>query len=172
VRRWSATLACPADGSDPAASRPPDASILAAAAAAGYPTVVGYDVDPRDYQDPGRDAVRSRVASGLRFEDDYSSPFMLMAYRVRPERRERIPAVTHADGTGRLQTVTRAVNPRFYDLIAAFGRLTGVPLLLNTSFNENEPIVCQPGEAVDCFLRTEMDVLVLGDWVVDRGTAR
>jgi carbamoyltransferase len=104
------------------------------------------------------------------FTDDHPSPFMLMAYPVRPERRSAIPAVTHADGTGRLQTVTREQNPRYYDLISAFGRRTGVPVLLNTSFNENEPIVVTAAEAVDCFMRTQMDVLVLGDRVVDRGT--
>ncbi|MBA3652989.1 MAG: carbamoyltransferase [Actinobacteria bacterium] len=104
------------------------------------------------------------------FSDDNPSPFMLMAYPVRPERQHQIPAVTHADGTGRVQTVTRKQNARYYDLIAAFGRQTGVPVLLNTSFNENEPIVVTAAEAVDCFMRTRMDVLVLGDRVVDRGT--
>jgi carbamoyltransferase len=104
------------------------------------------------------------------FTEDRPSPFMLMAYPVRPERRDTIPAVTHADGTGRVQTVTREENARYYDLIAAFGRLTGVPVLLNTSFNENEPIVVTAAQAVDCFMRTKMDVLVLGDRVVDRGT--
>ena len=88
-----------------------------------------------------------------------------------PERRATIPAVTHEDGTGRLQTVTRVDNPRYYDLIAGFARRTGVPVVLNTSFNENEPIVCRPEEAVECFVRTDMDVLVLGDRVVDRGTS-
>jgi carbamoyltransferase len=76
--------------------------------------------------------------------------------------------VTHVDGTGRLQTIDRAANPRFYALIAAFARLTGVPMVLNTSFNENEPVVCRPEEALDCFLRTKMDVRVLGDHLVQR----
>lgn len=111
-------------------------------------------------------------ATGEWFEDDYPSPAMLMAYRVRPERQHLIPAVTHEDGTGRLQTVERADNERYYDLIAAFGRRTGVPVLVNTSFNDNEPIVCRPEEAVDCFMRTEMDVLVLGNLCVDRGGRR
>ena len=84
--------------------------------------------------------------------------------------RVQIPAVTHVDGTGRLQTVTRATNPRYYDLIDAFRRLTGIPMVLNTSFNENEPVVCKPSEALDCFLRTKMDVLVIGDWMLTRGT--
>jgi carbamoyltransferase len=96
------------------------------------------------------------------FEDDYPSPFMLLAYGVRRERRAEIPAPTHVDGSGRLQTVRREQNPRFYDLIKAFGDRTGVPVLLNTSFNEGEPICCTPEEAVDTFTRTRMDVLVLG----------
>ena len=73
------------------------------------------------------------------------------------------------DGSGRLQTVTRATNPRYYALIEAFHELSGVPMVLNTSFNENEPVVCKPEEALDCFLRTKMDVLVMGRWVVERG---
>jgi carbamoyltransferase len=107
-------------------------------------------------------------ATGDWFDQDQASPFMLKAYQVRSDRRDVIPAVTHADGTGRLQTVTRGTNPRYYDLIAAFGHLTGVPVVLNTSFNENEPIVMQPSEAVECFNRTKMDVLVIGNHVVDR----
>jgi len=76
--------------------------------------------------------------------------------------------VTHVDGSGRLQTVYRHTNPRYYRLIEAFGDLTDVPMVLNTSFNENEPVVCKPEEALDCFLRTKMDVLVLGDAMVRR----
>jgi carbamoyltransferase len=72
------------------------------------------------------------------------------------------------NGTGRLQTVRREQNPRFYRLIQAFQERTGVPILLNTSFNENEPVVCKPEEALACFLRTQMDMLVMGDWVVER----
>ena len=82
--------------------------------------------------------------------------------------RSEIPAVTHADGTGRLQTVSRTQNPRYWGLINAFAEQTGVPVVLNTSFNENEPVVCKPEEALDCFLRTKMDVLVLGDWMIGR----
>ena len=91
-----------------------------------------------------------------------ADPFMLQVYPVRPGKRDVLPAVTHVDGSGRLQSVSRASNPAFWDLIRAFGERTGVPVLLNTSFNENEPIVEQPAQALDCFLRTEMDVLVLG----------
>jgi carbamoyltransferase len=106
-------------------------------------------------------------ATGEWFTQDAPSPFMLMTYGVRPERRAQIPAVTHEDGTARLQTVDRVTNPRYYELIAAFARLTGVPILLNTSLNENEPIVCRPEEALACFQRTEMDVLVLHNIVLE-----
>lgn len=102
------------------------------------------------------------------FEKSHASPFMTLAYRVRPEKRDKIPAPTHVDGTGRLQTVTREANPRYWKLIRAFGDLTGVPLVLNTSFNDNEPIVCRPEEALDCFLRTKMDALVLGDLLIEK----
>ncbi len=100
------------------------------------------------------------------FEKAYPSPFMALAYAVRPEKRKEIPAPTHVDGTGRLQTVSRTVNPRYWRLIREFANLTGVPVVLNTSFNENEPIVCRPEEAIECFLRTKMDVLVLGNTIV------
>jgi carbamoyltransferase len=107
-------------------------------------------------------------ATGEWFEDDYPSPFMLLTYDVKKACLDRIPAPTHVDGTGRLQTVRRDVNPRYHALIEAFARRTGVPVLLNTSFNENEPICCSPEEAVDTFSRTRMDVLVLGNLVCDR----
>jgi carbamoyltransferase len=87
---------------------------------------------------------------------------------IRPERRSAIPAVTHVDGSGRLQTVTRTAQPRYHALIERFYARTGVPMLLNTSFNENEPIVCRPEEAIDCFLRTHMDVLALGPHLIER----
>lgn len=102
------------------------------------------------------------------FETEDEVPFMMQVYQVLPERRSEIPAVTHADGSGRLQTVQSHTNPRYWRLIDSFQELTGVPILLNTSFNENEPVVCRPEEALDCFLRTKMDVLVLGDWIVRR----
>jgi carbamoyltransferase len=93
-------------------------------------------------------------------------PFMIQVYPVRPEKREALPAVTHVDGSGRLQSVSRESNPRYWALIRAFAEQTGVPVLLNTSFNENEPIVERPGQALDCFLRTDMDVLVMGPHVL------
>jgi carbamoyltransferase len=107
-------------------------------------------------------------ATGEWFEKAHASPFMTLAYAVRAEKRALIPAPTHVDGTGRLQTVTREANPRYHALISAFRDLTGVPVVLNTSFNDNEPIVCRPEEAIDCFLRTKMDALVLGDFLVTR----
>ncbi len=100
------------------------------------------------------------------FEYDHPSPFMLHVYKIRPEKRKQLCAVNHVDDTGRLQTVTREENPLYYDLISAFHRKTGIPVILNTSFNENEPIVCTPEEAIDCFQRTRMDVLAIGPFLV------
>jgi carbamoyltransferase len=106
--------------------------------------------------------------TGEYYEHSYPSPFMLLAYKVRPEKRDEISAPTHVDGTGRLQTVSQKTNPLYWQLIDAFRQLTGVPVVLNTSFNENEPIVCTPDEAIDCFLRTHMDVLAIGSFLVER----
>lgn len=106
--------------------------------------------------------------TGDYFENSYPDPFMIKVYPVRPARRTEIPAVTHVDGTGRLQTVSRRQNRKYWELIRAFEERTGVPVVLNTSFNENEPIVNTPTEALDCFLRTRMDRLVMGHWVIER----
>lgn len=105
---------------------------------------------------------------GEYFEQTHPAPTMLMVYQIREERRSEIPAVTHVDGSGRLQTVSRAVNARYYQLISDFAELTCVPVVLNTSFNENEPIVCTPQEAIECFRKTKMDVLYLGNYAVRR----
>ncbi len=121
-----------------------------------------------------RESFRPFAPSVLRekvldwFEIEGEVPFMMQVYQIREAQRARIPAVVHVDGSGRLQTVTRESNPRYYRLIEAFEALSGVPMVLNTSFNENEPVVCTPTEALDCFLRTRMDVLVLGDWIMKR----
>jgi carbamoyltransferase len=131
-----------------------------------------------------RDIINTRIKFRERFRpfapsiavealDDYfvgavRDPFMIQVYPVRPDKRAAIPAVTHVDGSGRLQTVSRDSNPRYWRLIDAFRARTGVPIVLNTSFNENEPIVHQPSEALDCFLRTDMDVLVMGNHVLER----
>jgi carbamoyltransferase len=139
-------------------------------------------VDPRraDMKDILNDRIKKREPFrpfapsileeyvGDYFEQTHPAPSMLMVYQIKPERRSAIPAVTHVDGSGRLQTVTREVNPRYYQLIADFNELTGVPVVLNTSFNENEPIVCTPRHAIDCFLKTRMDVLYVGNQVVRR----
>lgn len=109
-----------------------------------------------------------REATPEWFETDREVPFMLQVFQVRAEKRLLIPAVTHVNGSGRLQTVSEAQNARYYRLIRRFGEITGIPMLLNTSFNENEPVVCRPAEALDCFLRTKMDLLVLGDLIVRR----
>jgi carbamoyltransferase len=99
-------------------------------------------------------------------------PFMIKVVQVRPERRAEIPAVTHVDGSGRLHTVDRQANLLYWTLIEQFRQRTGVPMLLNTSFNENEPIVLEPAQALDCFLRTRMDVLVMGRHVVAKPEIR
>jgi carbamoyltransferase len=104
------------------------------------------------------------------FEEDDAVPFMMQVFQIREEKRSVIPAVTHIDGSGRLQTVSRRTNPRYHGLIEAFRDLTNVPMVLNTSFNENEPVVCEPKEALDCFLRTRMDILVMGESFIDRRT--
>jgi carbamoyltransferase len=99
------------------------------------------------------------------FEHDHPSPYMLHVYKIRPDKRKSLCAVNHVDDTGRLQTVTRDENPLYYDLIKTFGQKTGSPVILNTSFNENEPIVCTPEEGIDCFQRTKMDVLAIGPFL-------
>ncbi|MEO8036456.1 MAG: carbamoyltransferase C-terminal domain-containing protein, partial [Acidobacteriota bacterium] len=109
-----------------------------------------------------------REAVGEWFETDYDVPFMLQVYQIREEKRPLIPAVTHVNGSGRLQSVTHDQNPRYHALISAFRDATGIPMVLNTSFNENEPVVNTPAEALDCFLRTKMDLLVMGDLMIER----
>jgi len=121
-----------------------------------------------------RESFRPFAPSVLRdavpdwFESDGNVPFMMKVFQIKEEKRHEIPAVTHVDGSGRLQTVEADTNPRYHRLISAFKDKTGVPMLLNTSFNENEPVVCKPEEAIDCFLRTKMDVLVLGSHLISR----
>jgi carbamoyltransferase len=114
--------------------------------------------------------LRSEVSAWFETDDDV--PYMSKVFVIREAKRSLIPAVTHVDGTGRLQTVEADDNPLYHRLITAFRDLTGVPMILNTSFNENEPIVCKPEEALDCFLRTNMDVLVMNEFVVERAAGR
>jgi carbamoyltransferase len=141
--------------------------------------------DPR--RDEMRDVLNARVknrepfrpfapsvlasATGDWFEQSYPSPFMVLVYPVRPGKRALVPAITHVDGTGRLQTVDADVSPRYHRLIAEFARQTGVPIVLNTSFNESEPIVMSPADALETFAKTRIDLLVLGNYVVRRASA-
>ena len=142
-------------------------SILADPRNASIKDVLNAKIKRREPFRPFAPAIlREEVAEWFETDDDV--PFMMKVFQVRPNYRERIPAVVHVDGTGRLQTVHRETNPLFYRLIEHFREQTGIPLLLNTSFNENEPIVCYPEEALDCFLRTEMDVLVLLNFWLER----
>ncbi len=121
-----------------------------------------------------RESFRPFAPSVLRekvhdwFEQDDDVPFMMKVFQIKESKRALIPAVTHVDGSGRLQTVTARDSALYYKLIREFESLTSVPMVLNTSFNENEPIVCEPDEALSCFLRTEMDLLVLGCTIVQR----
>jgi carbamoyltransferase len=142
-------------------------SIVADPRRAEMKEVLNQRIKHREIFRPFAPSILSE-AVGAWFEKSHPSPFMTLAYAVRPEKRDKIPAPTHVDGTGRLQTVTREANPRYWRLIKAFEQLTGVPAVLNTSFNDNEPIVCRPEEALDCFQRTQMDALVLGDLLITR----
>jgi carbamoyltransferase len=132
----------------------------------GFPNmkdILNARIKHREWFRPFAPSVLAEKQSEI-FEQDHPSPFMLHVYKIRPEWRERLSAVNHVDNTGRLQTVARDENPLYYDLIKRFESKTGIPVILNTSFNENEPIVCQPYEAIECFLRTKMDVLVIGSF--------
>ncbi len=129
--------------------------------------ILNHRIKHRESFRPFAPSVTAESASEY-FELDQPSPFMLITCQVRQDKRDVIPAVTHSDGSARVQTVTREANPRYWALLKAFERVTGVPVLLNTSFNENEPIVNTPEEAVDCFLRNDMDMLVLGPYLVVR----
>ncbi len=140
-------------------------SIVADPRRAGMKEILNARIKHREMFRPFAPSILAEATADF-FERSNPSPFMTQAYSVRPEKRAAIPAPTHVDGTGRLQTVTREANPRYWRLIREFGDLTGVPVVLNTSFNDNEPIVCRPEEAIECFLRTKMDALVLGDILV------
>lgn len=127
--------------------------------------VLNARIKHREWFRPFAPAILAEAQSEY-FEHDHPSPYMLHVYKIRPEKRQQLCAVNHIDDTGRLQTVARDENPLYYDLIKAFERRTGIPVILNTSFNENEPIVCTPAEAIDCFRRTRMDVLAIGPFIV------
>jgi carbamoyltransferase len=142
-------------------------SILCDPTRADAKDVLNSRVKNRESFRPFAPSVLAHKA-GEWFADAYESPYMLMAFKVRADKLGQIPAVTHDDGTARIQTVTADTNPRYFALLSAFDALSGVPILLNTSFNENEPIVCTPEEATACFARNDMDLLELGNHVVDR----
>ncbi len=140
-------------------------SILADPRRADMKDVLNMRIKHREHFRPFCPSILAERTADY-FETSYPAPFMVSAYRIRPEKQAEIAAVTHADGTGRLQTVSRDQNPLYWKLLSRFEDLTGVPILLNTSFNENEPVVNTPTEALDCFLRTNMDVLCLGQFVL------
>jgi carbamoyltransferase len=143
-------------------------SILADARRAAMKDQLNARVKHREPFRPFAPAVLIERVSEF-FEIDQSDPFMTIAPRVRADKVHLIPAAVHVDGTARIQTVDRAANPRFYGVIEEFAKLTNIPLILNTSLNRQEPIVARPEEAISCYLRTEMDVLVLGDfYITDR----
>jgi carbamoyltransferase len=142
-------------------------SILADPRRADMRDIINARIKFREKFRPFAPSVAVEALDGY-FVDAVPDPFMIQVYPVRPDKRDLIPAVTHVDGSGRLQTVSLQTNPLYWRLIDAFRAITGVPVLLNTSFNENEPIVLHPAEALDCFLRTDMDVLVMGSYVLEK----
>jgi carbamoyltransferase len=129
--------------------------------------ILNAKIKRRESFRPFAPSVLEEEVSGW-FEEDDAVPFMMQVFQIREEKRSEIPAVTHVDGSGRLQSVSQKANPLYHRLIQAFYETTGVPMVLNTSFNENEPVVCRPAEALDCFLRTKMDALIMGSYVVTR----
>jgi carbamoyltransferase len=142
-------------------------SILCDPRRADMKAVLNAKIKRRESFRPFAPSVLDKDVGGW-FEEEDAVPFMMQVFQIREEKRAQIPAVTHVDGSGRLQTVCRHTNPRYYRLIECFRDLTGVPMVLNTSFNENEPVVCRPEEALDCFLRTKIDALIMGDFVLLR----
>jgi carbamoyltransferase len=139
-------------------------SILAHPGLPGMKDVLNARIKQREWFRPFAPSILEERQCEY-FEHDHPSPFMLHVYKIRPEKRAQLAAVNHVDDTGRLQSVSHEENPLYYELIRAFERQTGIPVLLNTSFNENEPIVCQPEEAIDCFTRTRMDALAIGPYL-------
>jgi carbamoyltransferase len=142
-------------------------SILADPRRADMKDILNSRIKHREHFRPFCPSIRAD-RTGDFFNISYPSPFMVQAYPIRPERQAEVPAITHLDGTGRLQTVEPDQNPLYWKLLTRFEELTGIPILLNTSFNENEPVVNTPAEALDCYLRTNMDVLVLGPWLLHK----
>ena len=129
--------------------------------------VLNERIKHRESFRPFAPAVLAEHQSDI-FENSSPSPFMLHVYKIKPGWRERLCAVNHVDNTGRLQTVSHNNNPLFYKLIKHFFEQSGIPVILNTSFNENEPIVCSPTEAIECFVRTKMDALAIGPYFCEK----
>jgi len=140
-------------------------SILADPRRAGMSDILNRRIKHRESFRPFAPSILAERSAEF-FGSSKPSPFMTVAYALRPEKRDLLPAATHVDGTCRLQTVDRDTNPRFWKLIQEFAKLTGVPAVVNTSFNDNEPMVCSPSEAIDCFQRTHMDMLVMGNIMI------
>lgn len=138
-------------------------SILAHPGLPNMKDVLNSRIKHRESFRPFAPSILEEAQSEI-FERGHPSPFMLHVYKIKPEWRDRLNAVNHIDNTGRLQSVRRDENPLYCDLIEAFRERTGIPIVLNTSFNENEPIVCNPREAIECFMRTKMDVLAIGPY--------
>jgi predicted NodU family carbamoyl transferase len=146
-------------------------SILADPRRADMKEILNAKIKRRESFRPFAPSVLREAVSDW-FETDDDVPFMMEVFQIRAQKRSFIPAVTHVDGSGRLQTVHKETNPRYYRLIEHFRDMTGIPMVLNTSFNENEPVVCYPEEALDCFLRTKMDLLVLGNFWIQRNAEK
>ena len=142
-------------------------SILADARNPKIKDIINKKIKKRESFRPFAPAILEEFTSQW-FEIDKDVPYMSEVYKILKNKVNDLPGITHVDGTGRLQTVTKSNNNKFYSLIKNFYNKTNIPIVLNTSFNENEPIVESPGQAIDCFLRTNMDILVLGSWVISR----
>lgn len=142
-----------------------DRSILADPTNPNMKAIINAKIKRRESFRPFAPSVLAENVKDY-FEQDVYSPFMMHVVKFKPEWRDKLPAVVHQDGTGRLQSVSREFNQRYYDLISAFKKVSGVGILLNTSFNENEPVVDTPAQALDCYLRTDMDALCLGQWLL------
>src|SRR5262249_18282511 len=142
-------------------------SIICDPRRADVKAIVNAKMKRRGYVRPFATSVLEEAVTDW-FEEDDDVPFMMQVFQIREDKRRLIPAVTHVDGSGRLQTVYQRTNPRYHRLIESYRDLTGIPMVLNTSFNENEPVVCEPKEALDCFLRTRMDVLIMGETILFR----
>lgn len=144
-------------------------SIIASPLDSSMKDTLNECVKKREHFRPFAPAVlEEKVSEYFKMPKNQLSPYMILIGDVLEHKKDIIPAVTHADGTARTQTISRKNNPRYWDLISEFEKLTGVAVIVNTSFNENEPIVCTPQEAVDCFLRTGLDVLAIGDFLIKK----